>query len=113
MLPTKVSESTPIAVKVTISGTGSVVLVTSTSALVTWDTDEPATSFVEWGPTAGYGDSLSDGALVTAHALLVTGLDSGSEYHFRVCSTDLARRFLPFPLPQVTGHELIARDEEQ
>lgn len=28
-----------------------------------------------------------------------------------VCSTDLARRFLPFPLPQVTGHEVVAVDE--
>lgn len=25
-----------------------------------------------------------------------------------ICSTDLARRFLPFPLPQVTGHEVVA-----
>lgn len=25
-----------------------------------------------------------------------------------VCSTDIARRFLPFPLPQITGHELVA-----
>ena len=29
-----------------------------------------------------------------------------------VCSTDLARRFLPFPLPQVTGHEVVAVDED-
>ena len=29
-----------------------------------------------------------------------------------VCSTDLDRRFLPFPLPQVIGHEVIALDEE-
>lgn len=28
-----------------------------------------------------------------------------------VCSTDLARQFLPFPLPQVTGHEVLATDE--
>ena len=28
-----------------------------------------------------------------------------------VCSTDLARHFLPFPLPQVIGHEVIATDE--
>jgi len=28
-----------------------------------------------------------------------------------VCATDLARRFLPFPLPQIIGHEVIARDE--
>ena len=27
-----------------------------------------------------------------------------------VCSTDIDRRFLPFPLPQIIGHELIARD---
>lgn len=29
-----------------------------------------------------------------------------------VCSTDLARAFLPFPLPQITGHEIVARDED-
>ncbi len=28
-----------------------------------------------------------------------------------VCSTDLARSFLPFPLPQVLGHEVVAEDE--
>eukprot|EP00667_Euglena_gracilis_P007802 EG_transcript_7886 len=28
-----------------------------------------------------------------------------------VCSTDLARRFLPYPLPAITGHEILARDE--
>ena len=27
-----------------------------------------------------------------------------------VCSTDIDRRFLPFPLPQIIGHELIAED---
>ena len=30
--------------------------------------------------------------------------------HCGVCSTDLDRRFLPFPLPQVIGHEVVARD---
>jgi threonine dehydrogenase-like Zn-dependent dehydrogenase len=29
-----------------------------------------------------------------------------------ICSTDLARHFLPFPLPQVIGHEVIATDDE-
>ncbi len=29
-----------------------------------------------------------------------------------VCSTDLARRFLPFPLPQVIGHEVVAADDD-
>src|SRR5262245_36167601 len=31
--------------------------------------------------------------------------------HCGICSTDLARHHLPFPLPQVTGHEVVARDE--
>jgi threonine dehydrogenase-like Zn-dependent dehydrogenase len=29
-----------------------------------------------------------------------------------ICSTDLARHFLPFPLPQVIGHEVIATDKQ-
>jgi threonine dehydrogenase-like Zn-dependent dehydrogenase len=28
-----------------------------------------------------------------------------------VCATDLARHHLPYPLPQITGHEVIAEDE--
>jgi threonine dehydrogenase-like Zn-dependent dehydrogenase len=29
-----------------------------------------------------------------------------------ICATDLSRRFLPFPLPQVIGHEIVAVDME-
>jgi threonine dehydrogenase-like Zn-dependent dehydrogenase len=32
--------------------------------------------------------------------------------HCGVCTTDLARRFLPFRLPQVTGHEVVAVEED-
>lgn len=32
--------------------------------------------------------------------------------HCGVCATDLARRRLPFPLPQVTGHEVVAIDPQ-
>ncbi len=28
-----------------------------------------------------------------------------------VCSTDLARRFLPYPLPQIIGHEVVGRKD--
>jgi len=31
--------------------------------------------------------------------------------HCGICATDLARRHLPFPLPQITGHEVVAIDE--
>ena len=30
-----------------------------------------------------------------------------------VCSTDLARRFLPYPLPQIIGHEVVGEHEEK
>ncbi|RHZ60170.1 hypothetical protein Glove_357g33 [Diversispora epigaea] len=33
--------------------------------------------------------------------VIVTGKYCG------ICSTDLARRFLPFPLPQIIGHEAV------
>ena len=65
-----------------------IVVTTATTALVTWDTDEPATSLVEYGPDSNYGSSVSDGALVTSHSLLITGLTPASLYHFRVCSED-------------------------
>lgn len=29
-----------------------------------------------------------------------------------ICSTDIARRFLPFPLPQILGHEVVASDPD-
>ena len=33
--------------------------------------------------------------------------------HCGICSTDLARHRLPFALPQVTGHEIVARETER
>lgn len=30
-----------------------------------------------------------------------------------VCSTDLARKYLPFPLPQITGHEVVGQLDDQ
>ena len=57
---------------------------------ITWDTDEPATSQVEYGLDTGYGViTPEDTALVTAHALLLQGLNPATAYHFRVISTDI------------------------
>ena len=49
--------------------------ITASSAQVTWTTDEPATSRVEYGPTTAYGSSTTlDSTLVTAHSVALTGL---------------------------------------
>ncbi|MCB1321736.1 MAG: alcohol dehydrogenase catalytic domain-containing protein, partial [Leptospiraceae bacterium] len=37
------------------------------------------------------------------------GYDLVESAYCGVCSTDLARRFLPYPLPQIIGHEVVAR----
>jgi threonine dehydrogenase-like Zn-dependent dehydrogenase len=47
-----------------------------------------------------------------AHVRLGPGYRLVRTSHCGVCSTDLARRFLPFPLPQVAGHEAVAREED-
>jgi hypothetical protein len=63
--------------------------ITETSATITWDTDEPATSRVDYGPTIAYElGSVIDGTLVTSHSVNLTGLSASTQYHFRVRSTD-------------------------
>ena len=60
----------------------------TTSFTVTWTTDEPSDSRLEYGLTTAYGSTASSAELVTAHSLTVTGLAAGTTYHFRVGSTD-------------------------
>ena len=56
-------------------------------ALISWNTDEPATSQVEFGLTDAYGsESPLDPVLKTSHLLQISGLDEGTLYHFRVKS---------------------------
>ena len=68
-----------------------------TSALVTWTTNEPADSLVDYGLTAAYGNFEFSGAMVTNHAVLLTGLTPSTLYHYRVTTTDGAA------LPTQTG----------
>ncbi len=64
---------------------------TETSAVITWDTDVPASSQVEYGLTVGYGSSTPlDSNLVTSHSVSLSGLTQNTTYHFRVKSTDSA-----------------------
>ncbi|TDA67497.1 MAG: hypothetical protein D9V47_10570, partial [Clostridia bacterium] len=54
---------------------------------VTWTTNEPATSFVDYGPTAAYGYTVGDAALTTSHTVTITGL-SPQDYHYRIRTAD-------------------------
>lgn len=65
--------------------------ITISDATITWTTDEPSTSQVEYGTTDGYGtSSVLDGNLVTSHNVVLSGLEPGAKYHFRVRSKDSA-----------------------
>jgi PKD repeat protein len=57
---------------------------------IVWRTDEPADSFVDYGAATTYGNRAGDAALVRAHEVTLSGLEGGTEYHYRVSSTDLA-----------------------
>ncbi len=59
-------------------------------ATVHWKTDEPATSTVNYGETAAYGETVTDSALKTEHYLYLDNLDSEEIYHFEVSSSDNA-----------------------
>lgn len=59
-----------------------------TSATITWDTDETATSYVEYGKTTAYGASVSGTTSTMSHSLDLAGLIPETLYHFRVKSTD-------------------------
>lgn len=65
--------------------------ITSNAATITWNTDEDATSFVDYGTSAGNYDSTESVAgLRQAHSVVLLGLPSGVTIHYRVRSADAA-----------------------
>jgi hypothetical protein len=63
--------------------------VTASGATITWTTNNPANSQVEYGTTASYGTLTTlDPALVTGHSEALSGLSSSTLYHYRVHSAD-------------------------
>lgn len=57
---------------------------------ITWETDEPSTSCVEYGFSDRYGlRTPEDNALVRQHSVNIYELEGGRGYHFRVVSRDI------------------------
>lgn len=73
----------------TISSISVAALATST-ARITWTTNEAASSRIDYGTTSGYGTASTSAALVTSHSLGFTGLTPATVYHYRVQSVDAA-----------------------
>ena len=65
---------------------------------VSWHTDEPATSRVAFGTSAGTLDHLGrDDAMVTSHLVVLSNLDAQRQFHLRVSSADAAGNIASFP----------------
>lgn len=76
-------QSAPVISNIAVSGTE------TTSATITWTTDEPATSQVVYGTTSAYGSSTTvDQTLKISHSVTLTGLATDTVYHFAVKSAD-------------------------
>jgi hypothetical protein len=62
--------------------------ITTSSALVTWDTDEPADGNITYGPSQALGSSVHNSSYTTAHSFRLTGLLQSTLYYFDVSSSD-------------------------
>lgn len=72
----------PVITNVATSG------ITHNSATVTWTTDEPSNSKVNYGTTTNLGDTAQNPSLVTSHSITLTDLLPETTYYYEVQSTD-------------------------
>ncbi len=73
--------------------------ITSTSAVISWDTNEATKGKIMYGTTTSYGSTTTSGSswwkwlsgnMTTHHVVTLTGLSANTTYHFQVVSTDRA-----------------------
>ena len=65
------------------------IVITQTSAKVSWQTDEAADSKVDYGLTIDYELGLiTDGSFITSHLISLTNLLPNTQYHVRAHSKD-------------------------
>jgi hypothetical protein len=72
----------PTIYNVTVSG------ITADSAVITWTTNLPSDSRVEYGITTAHGSAANDSASTTTHSIALTNLTPETMYHFIVKSTN-------------------------
>ena len=64
--------------------------INNSTVSISWTTDEPAMSQVEYGPDTSYGSNTSlYPNLVTSHSVTITGLTNNTTYYYRVISQDV------------------------
>jgi phosphodiesterase/alkaline phosphatase D-like protein len=67
------------------------------TAAISWTSNEPSDSRVDYGTSPALGSSVANSDLVTAHSLSLTGLSSNTTYYYRVVSADAAGNVATVP----------------
>jgi hypothetical protein len=62
--------------------------IAGTAAVVTWTTDEDATSVVEYGEDINFKKKAGDSKMVKNHLVILTKLKIGTQYYLRISSID-------------------------
>jgi hypothetical protein len=62
--------------------------ITSTSATITWSTDELADSTVGYSTDTSYQDEKGSVTVVTSHSVVLSGLSPATKYYYRAISYD-------------------------
>ncbi|MCF6336934.1 MAG: hypothetical protein L3J84_03155 [Gammaproteobacteria bacterium] len=62
--------------------------ITLSGATISWVTDEPATSSIEYGTDPTYGSVVNNASLNLTHNLLLTGFSPGQTVYYRITSVD-------------------------
>lgn len=75
----------PVISNIQISG------LSDNEARISWQTDEHAICFIEYGKSSGYGQSIKpDSEAAQQHTYILKGLAPQTTYHLRITSTDAA-----------------------
>lgn len=79
------------------------VVTTSSTATITWVTNEPSNTQVEYGLTTALGSATTlNNTMVNNHSQQITGLAASTTYHYRVRSADAAGNVGYGPLSSFT-----------
>ena len=89
VVPPPTPQPSPTDVMPPVISNVQVINISTSTATITWSTNESSDSKIEYGITAGYGSgTASNSSLVTQHSLILTNLTPATVYHFRVSSKD-------------------------
>jgi len=62
--------------------------ISSSSAIINWSTNTPATSYVQYGTSSYTNTTAEDSLLTTIHSVTLSGLSPSTLYHYRAGSHD-------------------------